>query len=58
MAQEPNTLALPNTRLIRNIPYALNGHKLRFSDLSVTQNATKPMTLPLWIHGGDRQVLK
>jgi len=52
MAQEPDTLALANTKLIRNIPYVVNGHKLQNFDLYIPKNATKPMPVLLWIHGG------
>lgn len=51
-AQEPDTLALPNTQLIRNIPYVANGHQLQNFDLYIPKNAKKPMPVLLWIHGG------
>lgn len=52
MAQEPDTLALANTKLIRNIPYVVNGNKLQNFDLYIPKDATKPMPVLLWIHGG------
>jgi acetyl esterase/lipase len=52
MAQEADTLALPNTRLIKNIPYVVNGHKLQNFDLYLPKDAKKPMPVLLWFHGG------
>ncbi|GAA4324245.1 alpha/beta hydrolase [Mucilaginibacter gynuensis] len=51
-AQEADTLALPNTKLIRNIPYVANGHPQQNFDLYIPNNAKKPMPVILWIHGG------
>ena len=52
LGQEPDTLSLPNTRLIKNIPYVVNGHKLQNFDLYIPKDAKKPMPVLLWIHGG------
>jgi acetyl esterase/lipase len=51
-AQESDTLALPNTRLIKNIPYVVNGHQLQNFDLYLPKNVNKPIPVLLWIHGG------
>ncbi|MES2830040.1 MAG: alpha/beta hydrolase [Bacteroidota bacterium] len=51
-AQEADTLNIPNAILIKRIPYVVNGHKLQNLDIYITKNATKPMPLLIWIHGG------
>ncbi len=51
-AQEVDTLALQNVKLLRNIPYVANGHKQQNFDLYLPKDVKKPMPLILWIHGG------
>lgn len=51
-AQESDTLTIPNTTLIKRIPYVVNGHKLQNLDIYIPKNAKGPMPLLIWIHGG------
>ncbi|HTL30063.1 MAG TPA: alpha/beta hydrolase [Tepidisphaeraceae bacterium] len=49
-------MAIPEgTKVLRDVPYVKGGGKSQSLDLYVPGNATKPMPLVIWIHGGGWQ---